>query len=1034
MKNEAINSFSEGLVKDMNELNTPDKALTNCLNGTIITYNGNEYSLQNDMGNDKIGTAFLRNGYVPVGMKEYGGIIYVASYNPETGRGQIGSFPSPQQIFLEDNLEDNKLEGFLKNIFENYNPLVIKNDFYREEISNEELHPGDKFILQFSSEPSDNVLKLIESKVLNLNLAILAGNGQLEYIDSNTLRMYNYTPTAQSFLLPFNNIPALKDILALKDPSYNRYLQIFNSPTSGKLYLVGEYNTFETMSVSHKISRNLKGIESIDTTVTVSVTNNNPNVKLTGVYTYDKGGYKAFSKKDESEPSLIFTFTETLENNSLPTKTIYPASYYGILKRLGYEYGFSALDLINGVDNLSSFSYEVKDGYIDFSYGYNFLSTSGTKVSGIRFSFYDLVTRSQLDLNKKVGYFDMTQDSYLGYWSFSKKLEDIGLTSGKIYICKIDRIIKLDNNAEDIKSYYRTVYTSPLLNTLGYIKKLEVTIPISPNYSIKETSSSCRDILNNKEITLTSQNLKFDEGDSISSYRLKREVTKTYELLSNDNDIYSLPEQIEVNGNNITLSELGLNIVVDTSNVEYSANIIRGDISSSNLSSILTNDTITKSGSKKFTVVLNRSAYSSVFVNQNTAEIVRLEPMYKGGQDNYFLAYNSNSYTIGTMVGSSHGFWANGDWNDDSCNNMPKDQSTNFNSVVRSYISRTTKDIDTVSVGIFRGGGPNIDDGSFRIEETSNGNYGYSDVANSELAPHDNWMMAMMKTNKGNWYLLNLGSPKNSANDNYTRLPYLIQSIFSQILVPVRKPVTSTFKVPDTSTYIETEVDSTITLSAENSKNDNLVSLNISYNNIDYNEIVNSWTFKDNEDSINIGEVNVSVDNISLLLPTFIPRVDKTSSEIKVGNNIMSEGIDVNIVFTEAYSIPNVISDDVNPNKFYLGDVAGWSGYVAKLKTDGGSYVSKDSGNIDLPTSIKNGNNNNLMGTGTSLANLRSYFSLSSSGRSLSDKNTLLINEDSSSYSKSNTLFTNTWVGHTNSVGGPRYANISFHSKIAYRN
>jgi len=39
------------------------------------------------MGNVKIKNALLKSGYVPVGMKEHGGIIYVAAYNPETKKG-----------------------------------------------------------------------------------------------------------------------------------------------------------------------------------------------------------------------------------------------------------------------------------------------------------------------------------------------------------------------------------------------------------------------------------------------------------------------------------------------------------------------------------------------------------------------------------------------------------------------------------------------------------------------------------------------------------------------------------------------------------------------------------------------------------------------------------------------------------------------------------------------------------------------------------------------------------------------------------
>jgi len=83
MRKEATNTFGEGLIMDLNPLTTPNNVLTSCLNGTIITYNGNEYVLQNDMGNGRVETAYLPAGYVPVGVTEFGGIVYVVSYNPQ---------------------------------------------------------------------------------------------------------------------------------------------------------------------------------------------------------------------------------------------------------------------------------------------------------------------------------------------------------------------------------------------------------------------------------------------------------------------------------------------------------------------------------------------------------------------------------------------------------------------------------------------------------------------------------------------------------------------------------------------------------------------------------------------------------------------------------------------------------------------------------------------------------------------------------------------------------------------------------------
>ena len=36
----------------------------------------------------------LNPGFIPIGMKEHGGIMYIASVNKE-GKGEIGTIPSP---------------------------------------------------------------------------------------------------------------------------------------------------------------------------------------------------------------------------------------------------------------------------------------------------------------------------------------------------------------------------------------------------------------------------------------------------------------------------------------------------------------------------------------------------------------------------------------------------------------------------------------------------------------------------------------------------------------------------------------------------------------------------------------------------------------------------------------------------------------------------------------------------------------------------------------------------------------------------
>lgn len=110
-RQETNNTFSEGLIKDLNPINTPNTALTDCVNGTIITYDGNEYSLQNDKGNYGLKHCKLSPNYIPVGIKEYGDILYIVSYNPLNEYVEIGSYPSPETIPDPEIIPDPKKSG-----------------------------------------------------------------------------------------------------------------------------------------------------------------------------------------------------------------------------------------------------------------------------------------------------------------------------------------------------------------------------------------------------------------------------------------------------------------------------------------------------------------------------------------------------------------------------------------------------------------------------------------------------------------------------------------------------------------------------------------------------------------------------------------------------------------------------------------------------------------------------------------------------------------------------------------------------------
>ena len=141
---------------DTNPMIQGNDTLTDCLNGTLITMNGNEVILQNDMGNRRVDNAFLPPGYEPVGIKEYGGIIYIAAYNPITNKSQIGSFPSPEKRINRD--DDPNLGGefdfdkfFSENnvyIDSNLGINVIRTDSFMIPLTSDtSLRAGDKFVV-----------------------------------------------------------------------------------------------------------------------------------------------------------------------------------------------------------------------------------------------------------------------------------------------------------------------------------------------------------------------------------------------------------------------------------------------------------------------------------------------------------------------------------------------------------------------------------------------------------------------------------------------------------------------------------------------------------------------------------------------------------------------------------------------------------------------------------------------------------------------------------------------------------------------
>lgn len=290
---QAQNTFNEGMVLDNHPLMTPNTVLTDALNATLVTMNGNEMVLQNDMGNARVENAKLPLGYIPIGMKEYGGIIYIACYNPLTNKGQIGCFPSPQRqktatqiseitpTFKFPDVTYIKEENGEK--WYKINSLLTKCEIFPKGTI---IRSGDKFSVglpiasMFGTNNIDStgehyisnydnvengLVKTPMNRMYTFGVATLDNNGQLRDI-TNQLKRYKGGQQVQfsnidSDLYKFNcgywqNEMSTKDKDGLvsselmDQTSVQSKLNTYNSKLFGRLFLYAKYNAIDSVDIS----------------------------------------------------------------------------------------------------------------------------------------------------------------------------------------------------------------------------------------------------------------------------------------------------------------------------------------------------------------------------------------------------------------------------------------------------------------------------------------------------------------------------------------------------------------------------------------------------------------------------------------------------------------------------------------------------------------------------------------------------------------------------------------------------------------
>lgn len=605
-KNEAVNTFNGGLVMDLNPVSTPNNVLTNCLNGTLVTYNGNEYTLQSDMGNGRVETAYLPSGYVPIGIKEYGGIIYVASYNPLTGKGQLGSFPSPERNISSEELNENS-ESILSPEDFTQDNTVVRTEIIKGGI----LRPGDKFSIIFKSNNNNysqflsncfntasGKIKSPKNKLLTLSAQILTDNNlyqditsQLKRIDTNGLPKQYTSNISPDFKFNDAYFVQFGDVSGMDLDTYrkNKAANTYNNKLSGNLYLVSQLNTIQGISLElyGEVTDKDRGIKKL--TLNYELKYNCPD----GIYSesgikidkanFDSNKYLSFvgSESDFYPSNVIGPVFLTLEKVDTRATNSYSLSYKNSDSLLSFDNNLYSLRTKEDIDNISlsglykytvvpSMSYSGEEwklnglaieGFIDldklgtgevelFSWKY----FNSKDYSTISFGFNTYLRKDEVVTSLDFNFIDIiTKEEYKVSYNKYRYYNGIfteniafndNFQLNKAYLVKI----QMHTSREEVHTFYRTLITTTLNNQYYYNTDDFIELENEP---IKIVSSSTLSTSFSNSNTAKSYESRYDITQNVRKISYK--VNKVVNFKDNIYPISIVQEDFKITGKNTNI-------------------------------------------------------------------------------------------------------------------------------------------------------------------------------------------------------------------------------------------------------------------------------------------------------------------------------------------------------------------------------------------------------------------------------------------------------------------------------------------------
>lgn len=497
MKKETVNTFTEGLSLDSHELSTSNNSLSYALNATLITRNGDEFVLQNDMGNGRVETAFLPAGFVPVGVKEHAGIIYVASHNPISNKNQIGSFPSPERNIMSEEVVDNKEDVKLSQS-DFYDGTKIKTAYIKKSLIDEEvvkIRPGDKFLVgvkdlnnSLSYVVGSDKESSVFPKFIRLHLAVIADDNTISYLEE----------TENNYWKPVEIKKEGSDsggdftLEGYRDFINNNYI-IYTSKISGTLAIIAELDSLDSYEVQWKydITKEDNGDYNIKLSAFNTWETQNLNPYAIGheltysnrpeITIYETSDGKEFSKNIKSlafpneidDPLEIISSREEFIKNAIFKYKSTPSMFYGSLNHLTRE-GIVDLSKINsGIIDLTSYRYyvDVNSKLMTMTWGVNaylkdYQSIENVYIDYIEFKdakkigsslTWDHPSIKRIKLKNRINYLGTFEDTF--------ELDNGEFKSNSFYFNRLVIDVKENNNLiEEYVTVNRFLYTTGIFN------------------------------------------------------------------------------------------------------------------------------------------------------------------------------------------------------------------------------------------------------------------------------------------------------------------------------------------------------------------------------------------------------------------------------------------------------------------------------------------------------------------------------------------------------------------------------------------